>query len=156
MAENQIFKTQLIERVQEGMVVVDFEDNRLGKVDYMKMGDPEAVTTQGNDPSFETGVIPLTDDDDEPEVPEPLRSDLLRNGFIKIDDGSLFDTDRYVRADEIAEVVGDTVRLKSGTRTVAEGEDKDIVTKQRSTSRKDTVIVPPAAAGLGLPSLGNR
>lgn len=45
------------------------------------------------------------------DLPETLRNDLTRVGFIKIDGKGWFDTDHYARADQIADVSGDTVRL---------------------------------------------
>jgi hypothetical protein len=102
-----------IEAVRQGMVVVDSAGERIGTVEMVQMGDPEAVTTQGNEhPS--TGLIGAMVDavaGTEPDVPEPLRSRLLRTGYLKIDGPGLTDTDRYARADRIAAVTGDTVRL---------------------------------------------
>ncbi|HEV8638405.1 MAG TPA: hypothetical protein VG370_29680, partial [Chloroflexota bacterium] len=46
------------------------------------------------------------------EVAQPIRADLLRVGFVKVDGPNLFDTDRYVRADVIEAVEGDTVRIR--------------------------------------------
>lgn len=104
-----------IEAVQEGMTVVDRAGERVGKVALLQMGDPQAVTTEGNDLP-EPGLLgqlgmALVGDEREPDVPEPERSRLLRMGFIKIDGPGLADQDRYVTSDQIAGVTGTTVNL---------------------------------------------
>jgi hypothetical protein len=114
-AGEPVFNTPPIERVREGMTVIDLNGEDLGKVEYVQMGDPEAVTTEGNDlpePGLLGRVaIAFAGDEREPEVAEPLRSQLLRIGFIKVDGGGWFGDDRYVRSDQIASISGDTVRL---------------------------------------------
>ncbi len=89
-----------IEQVFEGMRVVDADRNKVGTVELVKMGDPEAVTTQGQD----TGL-------DEPHLPPPFADRLLRIGFIKVNRKGLFSRDVYVAATEIDRVNDDTVVL---------------------------------------------
>ena len=96
-----------ISQVREGMTVVDAAGNELGKVDYVKMGDPSAMTTMGEE--MDTGG--LLGGDDEPDVEDPFRSELIRVGFIKVGGSGLFGRARYAPADQIASVEGDTVRL---------------------------------------------
>ena len=96
-----------ISQVREGMTVVDASGNELGKVDYVKMGDPSAMTTMGEE--MDTGG--LLGGDDEPDVEDPFRSELIRVGFIKVGGSGLFGRARYAPADQIASVEGDTVRL---------------------------------------------
>src|SRR5688500_4794529 len=121
--------TQNLERVQEGMKVLDPRGEEIGKIDHVKMGDPEAVTTQGNEPSSAVSGVaavplaPLTAvgiGTLEPDVPEPRRSHLLRMGYVKVEGRGLFADDRYVAADEIAEVSGDTVRLGAARQSTAQ------------------------------------
>lgn len=106
-----------IEMVREGMTVVDSTGDKVGKVEGLKMGDPEAATEQGNELQ-DTGFIgdlanAVFGDEREPDVPGPARARLLRSGYIKIDSpGFLIETDRYVPADMIASVDGDTVHLR--------------------------------------------
>lgn len=45
------------------------------------------------------------------DLPETLRNDLMRVGYLKIDGKGWIDTDRFARADQIAEVSADSVRL---------------------------------------------
>src|SRR5262245_46814461 len=47
--ELSVFRTQLIELVREGMGVHGADGERIGNVELVKMGDPEAMTTRGND-----------------------------------------------------------------------------------------------------------
>jgi hypothetical protein len=106
-----------IEMVREGMTVVDSTGEKVGKVEGLKMGDPESATEAGNELQ-DTGFLgnvaqALTGDEREPDVPGPARARLLRSGYIKVDSpGFLFETDRYVPADMIASVNGDTVHLR--------------------------------------------
>lgn len=105
-----------IEMVREGMTVVDSNGDKVGKVEGLKMGDPEAATEAGNELQ-DTGFLgdiaeAFAGDEREPDVPGPARARLLRTGYIKVDSGFLIETDRYVPADLIASVSGDTVHLR--------------------------------------------
>jgi hypothetical protein len=122
--------------VREGMTVVDASGEELGTVDQVQMGDPTAVTTQGQDAGDDGGVFaapvgatggsgsglgagggglaaPLAASGvgGDLDLPEAFGADLRRVGFVKIDGKGLFDRDRYAAADEIADVSGQTVRL---------------------------------------------
>lgn len=101
---------QVINQVQEGMRVVDATGEELGNVEYIKMGDPGAATVSSATQT-DPGLIQALLGTGEPDVPEPLRSRLLRFGFVKIDGKGWIDTDRYVTADLIGRVSGDTVSL---------------------------------------------
>jgi hypothetical protein len=87
----------------------------VGKVAYIKMGDPEAVTTQGNEPRSTGLTEPFADvlapGDDEPDMPDPLRTNLLRTGFIKINGHGFFAKDHYVSIERVRDVLDDEVRL---------------------------------------------
>ncbi len=107
---------QLINQVREGMRVLDASGEEIGSVEYVRMGDPTAVTVGAEAPSeggFLQGLAEAFGAGAEPAVPEPLRSRLLRAGFIKIDGKGWVDTDRYVMASMIASVASDTVRLNA-------------------------------------------
>jgi hypothetical protein len=88
-----------IEQVVEGMGVVDADGEEVGKVEFVKMGDPQAVTIAGEDPS----TMPL--------VSRPFAERLLRVGYIQIDRKGLFARDAYAAATEIERVEGDAVHL---------------------------------------------
>ena len=123
----------VLARVREGMKVFDASGDEIGKVDYVKAGDPQAATTMGQDvggvggvavpaggPSGSTGaggiavgaVVGAADTGDLPDVDEPFRSELLRTGFFRVDGKGWFDKDRYITPDQIASVSGDGVTLK--------------------------------------------
>jgi hypothetical protein len=89
-----------ISQVREGMQVVDESGEQIGKVEFVKLGDPEAVTTRGEEA-----------DDGEPHIAGELRERLLRLGFIKIDRKGFLRPDAYAAADEIARVDNDVVHL---------------------------------------------
>ena len=106
-----------IEMVRDGMKVMDSEGKNIGTVEFVKMGDPGAATEQGNELP-DTGLLgdvaqAVGGDEREPDVPGPMRARLLRSGYLKIDGGFFFGTDRYVSPDQIASVMGDTVHLRA-------------------------------------------
>jgi hypothetical protein len=87
-----------IERVLAGMPVIDSQGNEIGKVELVKMGDSEAVTTVGQDV------------DKKPDVPPPFADRLVRIGYLRVDRKGLFARDAYVAATEIDRVEEDAVR----------------------------------------------
>lgn len=108
-----ITNTGPIDLVENGMRVFDANGDELGKVDSIKMGDPGAVTTRGEEP-YDGGD--LLDEIGRAvfggeELPEQIRHNLLRVGYIRVDGKGWFDTDYFAAADQIATVEGDAVRL---------------------------------------------
>lgn len=101
-----------IAQVREGLTVVDAAGEELGKVDYVKLGDPGAATVGADAPVNPGFLGTLFAVEAEPAVAEPHRSRLLRFGFVKVDGKGWFDTDRYLRPSMIAAVVENTVRLR--------------------------------------------
>lgn len=105
----------LIERVRDGMQVVDSSGDDLGKVTYVKMGDPDAVTTQGESTPMDGGLLGdaegLFGGEDEPKTEGSEREQMIRTGFVKVGGGGLFRKARYATAGQIASVSGDTVTL---------------------------------------------
>jgi len=121
MAKNVVSNSAMhvgpIEMVREGMNVVDSAGKNVGKVEAVKMGDPEAATEQGNELQ-DTGLLgnvaeAIGGDEREPDVPVAMRARLLRTGYVKVDGGFFFGTDRYVMPEQIASVSGDTVHLRN-------------------------------------------
>jgi hypothetical protein len=103
-----------IDKVREGMQVVDRSGKKVGRVEFVKLGDPEAITTQGQiytDLDDLPGLIARAVVGAEPEVPEELAARLIRMGFVKVDDRGILDRDYYVAADQIDEVEDRLVRL---------------------------------------------
>ncbi|HEV2067794.1 MAG TPA: hypothetical protein VGR08_13255 [Thermomicrobiales bacterium] len=112
-----------IAQVREGMRVIDSAGQEIGNVSLVRIGDPEAVTLEG-EASGDQGILGSVANAfgfwEEPDLPPTLQARLMRFGFIKIDGEGLFSKDRYVRSDKIAGVSGDTVRLTVSKDRVAE------------------------------------
>jgi hypothetical protein len=106
---------QPIELVREGMKVVDAAGNEIGKVEFVRMGDPQAVTVspaqvQRTGGLFENVAEAIAGSDAD-DLPETLAGDLLRVGYLRVDAKGWFNKDRFVPADAITDVAGDTVRI---------------------------------------------
>jgi hypothetical protein len=106
-----------IEQVRENMRVVDRTGGELGRVELVKMGDPEAVTTAGQEEDEASGglvgVLRRTIGGAEPDVPAPFAARLLRQGFLKVDGKGALDRELYVSADQIDKVENDEVHLNT-------------------------------------------
>jgi hypothetical protein len=95
------------------------------------MGYPEAVTAEGDDrddrpagvavaasPTADNiqpvaAAIPVMGEGlDDPDLPDELREELRRTGFIEVHAPGLKGPARYIHGDQIAEISGDTVRLR--------------------------------------------
>ena len=98
-----------ISMVMNGDTVVDSTGKEVGTVKFVKMGDPNAVTDEGQEDDS-PGFFGLGDDDyDMGNLPEQARHQLMRVGFIHID-VSLAD-DRFAGAGQVARVENNTVYL---------------------------------------------
>jgi hypothetical protein len=109
--------TEPIEQVREDMKVVDQSGAEIGRVDLVKLGDPQAVTTDGQETESDGGLVGAVHQAvgrSEPDVPEPLATRLVRQGFVKVDGKGLLERDFYLAADQIARVEGDRVHLSVG------------------------------------------
>jgi hypothetical protein len=84
------------------MRVLDAAGKAIGKVSFVKMGDPQAITAAGQ-----------AVDGDEPHVSRELAEHLLRIGYVKVDRKGLclFSRDVYVAADQLDRVEGGIVHL---------------------------------------------
>ena len=140
MDNSSVMRNGAVERVREGMKVIDSNGDDIGSVEYIKMGDPEAVTARGNESSPGEPVWP---EDDEPQVPEPIRSDLLRVGFIKVDTGDFFDRDLYFRADVVESVTDEAVRIRLPKDRLAQEDNYAAEHAHQGEPR----VVPPGGAG---------
>jgi len=117
-------------QIQKGMKVFDADGDEIGKVDFVHFGDPEAATTEGEEIDTDPDVLvvggvgsgsggaglggfavaPFGRGD--LDVPEPMRSQLIRTGFVQIDSKGWFTADRYAPLDAVATVSADGVRLR--------------------------------------------
>ncbi len=103
-------------QVQTGMKVIDADGVEVGSVEEMSMSDAGAVTTEGEDFRPTGGLLGnvarvFTGDSREPVVPEPMRTRLIRIGYIKLTGSGLLHHERYVRGDCIARVANGRVEL---------------------------------------------
>jgi hypothetical protein len=112
----------LLRRIYEGMTVYDRTDNKIGTVEYVYPGElPEVADQRGQKPATLSvrgsharslieafgREIALTD-----YVPDTLREELLRHGFLRINCAGLFVADRYAKPEQIASVSNDGVTLR--------------------------------------------
>ncbi len=101
-------------KIEDGMAVVDVTGNKVGKVRSYKMGDPNAVTSDGQemesgDEEGLWGMVRRAFGDDSDLHPQQ-RERLLRVGYVEID-ATGFKKDFVVPADHVDRVDGDTVHL---------------------------------------------
>lgn len=112
-AEGQMYSDTVeggpISRVLIGDTVVDSTGKEVGTVKFVKMGDPNAVTTEGQEED-DPGFLGLGDDSyDMGDLPEQAQRQLMRVGFIHIDVS--WADDRFAGAGQIARVENNTVHL---------------------------------------------
>ena len=112
-AEGQMYSDTIeggpISKAMIGDTVVDSTGKEVGTVKFVKMGDPNAVTDEGQEDDS-PGFLGFGGDDyDMGALPEQARHQLMRVGFIHID-VSLAD-DRFAGAGQIARVADNTVHL---------------------------------------------
>ena len=102
-----------------GMNVFDSHHRHIGKIDDLKF--PENAI----DPDIEPATVDETDKEDRREtllgaiaeafgkedIPEPLRSRLLVQGYIRLDADGIFKASRYILPSQIASASGDEVEL---------------------------------------------
>ena len=104
---------EVIEQVREGMHVVATDGKKIGKVEDLKMGDPEAVTSDGQtDP--ETGGLMgsvINGFAESSNLPHHTAERLLRIGYVKVDRSGFLTGHAYFAADELDRVEGDTLWL---------------------------------------------
>ena len=89
-----------IEQVREGMRVVDADGKEIGKVKLVKLGDPDAITTQGQDV-----------DGHEPDVAPSLCRATAPSRLHQGGPEGLFTRDVYADVTEIERVEDGTVHL---------------------------------------------
>ena len=109
--------------IREGMTVIDTNGDEVGKVSYVKMGDPEAMSTMGEEMDTGGGLLGgFLGGDDTPDVPDPFRSELIRDGFVRVDTKGFFGADRYLTPNTIGTVSSDTVTLTVTRDSIPDGQ----------------------------------
>jgi len=113
-------RNNILTQVYEGMDVYDREGKKVGKVEYIQIGDenpasPGSETTTARDPNnfmedtFVENVAEAFVGKD--NIPDTIRNRMIRQGFIRIDTGML-SADRYALSEHVASVDEDRVRLR--------------------------------------------
>jgi hypothetical protein len=130
---------EIIGKVREGMDVRDPTGHKVGTVELIRPGDPDAVTTQGQQPDTSAAqasavptVAPVAPTGPlgtaggpmgapagifalgqvgatEPDVPPSFAERLIRTGFVKVNTKGIFTRDVYVPVDQISDVDADQV-----------------------------------------------
>jgi hypothetical protein len=93
------------------MSVVDVAGERVGIVELVQAGDPEAAMPQGQVADGLVAEVRRAFRGGEPRVPAELASQLVRVGFVKVDGRGILGRDVYVAAVQVKDVVDDVVHL---------------------------------------------
>jgi hypothetical protein len=106
-----------LEDVREGMDVIDASGEKVGTVKAVKMGDPQAVTAEGQKVGEREGIIDALADafTSTGDLPDERRERLLRLGYIEVE-GAGLSHDFVEAADAVESVTGDAVRLTTDRR----------------------------------------
>jgi hypothetical protein len=104
----------ILNDIQEGMIVYDANQDKIGTVDYVQFGAAsDSQRAQGSGPAT---VSPADNVYDQPlvdmvasvfnpgDMPDEMAQKLQHSGFIRIDSNGLFTSDRYVIPERIARV----------------------------------------------------
>ena len=109
---------RLPDSIDIGTKVFDSERHEIGRVDGLKYPenaiapDVEPATVDGADsPEDNTIVNAVAEAFGREDVPEPLRSQLLRDGYIHLDAKGIFAHDRYILPEQIARMTPDGMQL---------------------------------------------
>lgn len=101
-----------LQNVREGMTVFDSASAEVGTVVAVKMGDPDAVTAEGQTSPERHSVIDAIGDafTGGSDLPDERRERLLRLGYIEVDPPGIA-RNRLIPADQVARVTSDGVYL---------------------------------------------
>ena len=128
-----IFPKDPLERIHEGMEVVDATGTRLGTVARVQVAIPEQPTHPPDSDLLDdmAQIVPSPPDMTEesnveavavspfghdpfelPDLPEPLRDHLRDTGFIEVDGARLSPTQHYIPGDHIQEITNDRLVVR--------------------------------------------
>jgi hypothetical protein len=98
----------MLAQVRQGMTVVDSAGEEVGTVGYVQFADPNAAQVETDGDERDLGILDVFDPDaGGDDVTERMR----QRGYMRIDAKGIFASEKYVLADDVASVDGDTVRL---------------------------------------------
>jgi hypothetical protein len=108
---------RLPEHIEIGMKVYDSELREIGTIDGLKY--PADATAPGVEPATVDGtggedstlVDAVAEAFGREDVPEPLRSQLLRDGYVHLDGKGLFASGRYILPEQISRLTADGIQL---------------------------------------------
>lgn len=106
--------------VREGMTVYDARGDEIGTVDAVRMGEPDAVTDQGQpqgDPQSLVRDFLLPHH----ALPDEAREKLGRTGYLRIDRSGLMSGAAYAEPGDVARVEGDAVHLNKDQDALIKG-----------------------------------
>jgi hypothetical protein len=100
-----------LSEVREGMDVFDADGKRIGTVKSVKMGDPQAVTPEGQTQEYRGGIVSfLASAFNTQDIDEERAERLLRLGYVEVD-GTGIGNSFYEAADAIERVEDSGVYL---------------------------------------------
>jgi hypothetical protein len=110
---------RLPDQIQVGMKVFDSELHEIGRIDGLKYPEnqiapevePATVDAADNATDNNTLVEAVAEAFGREDVPEPLRSQLLRDGYVHLDTKGLFARDRYILPEQIARLTAEGIQL---------------------------------------------
>ena len=109
---------RLSEGIRVGMKVFDSEGHHIGKIDDLKFPEnaiaPEIEVAEVDDvvdERDETIISAVADAFGHEDIPEPLRSQLLRDGYVHLDASGLFAADRYILPEQISRLDANGIQL---------------------------------------------
>jgi hypothetical protein len=97
------------------MDVVDLLGKKVGSVREIKIGDPDALTAQGQVIGLDEPYLDAT----RPRLPDPLAERLLRVGYIKMTSRGVLRRPLYASAEQTYRVDNGAVHLSVGREDLA-------------------------------------
>ncbi|SDQ63191.1 hypothetical protein [Quadrisphaera sp. DSM 44207] len=103
----------VMDQVRVGMRVIDSTGADVGTVDDLKAGDPEALTSAGQEVDPGGGLLEdvARAFGSGPRVHPQAAERMLRVGYVRVDRSGVLSGHGYVEADRIRAVEGDAVHL---------------------------------------------
>ncbi|WP_150309108.1 DUF2171 domain-containing protein [Planctomonas psychrotolerans] len=101
--------------VREGMRVVGSDGSKFGTVEDLKIGDPEAVTADGQVDPETDGIADdgIRSFEESSGLSHHEAERLQRIGYVKVKRGAIFGRHAYLGADELDRVEDDVLWIKS-------------------------------------------